>query len=70
MMGRLYPNTNKYGCFFHLSENIYKRVQENGLAPLDLNDQVFRTNIRMVRALAFVSVADIDSTVEGTKSPF
>lgn len=56
----VYPNTSKYGCFFHLSKNIYKKVQENGLAPLYLNDQVFRTNIRMVCALAFVPVADIE----------
>ena len=49
-----------YSCFFHLSKNMYKRVRENGLSPLYLAGQLFRTNIRMICAMAFVPVADID----------
>ena len=44
-----YPTWNVYGCLFHLSKNVYKKVQANGLAALYLNDQVFRNNIRMIR---------------------
>ena len=55
----IYPNTNIYGCFFHLSKNIYRKVQENGLSNQYLNDQVFRTNIRIC-ALAFVATEDIE----------
>ena len=54
-----YPKSNVYGCLFHLSKNVYKKVQANGLAELYLNDQVFRKNIRMVCALAFVPIPDI-----------
>ena len=54
-----YPNSNVYGCLFHLSKNVYKKVQANGLAALYLNDQVFRNNIRMICALAFVPIPDI-----------
>ena len=54
-----YPNSNVYGCLFHLSKNVYKKVQANGLASLYLNDQVFRNNIRMICALAFVPIPDI-----------
>ena len=56
----IYPNTNIYGCLFHLSKNIYRKVQENGLSNQYLNDQVFRTNIRMICALAFVATEDIE----------
>ena len=54
-----YPNPNVYGCLFHLSKNVYKKVQANSLAALYLNDQVFRNNIRMICALAFVPIPDI-----------
>ena len=54
-----YPNSNVYGCLFHLSKNVYKKVQANGLAALYLNDQVFRNNIRMICTLAFVPIPDI-----------
>ena len=51
-----YPNSNVYSCLFHLSKNVYKTVQANGLAALYLNDQVFRNNTRMICALAFVPI--------------
>ena len=54
-----YPNSNVYGCLLHLSKNVYKKVQANGLAALYLNDQAFRNNIRMICALAFVPIPDI-----------
>ena len=56
----VYRDSDDYGCFFHLSKNMYERAQENGLSPLYLADQLFRTNIRMICTMAFVPVADID----------
>ena len=58
----VYPNSNKRGCFFHLSQNVYRHFQQNGL--LYLRDQDFRTNIRMVSALAFVPREDIAARFE------
>ena len=39
-----YPNVPLKGCLFHLSKNIYKRVQDAGLAARYLNDNAFRTS--------------------------
>ena len=60
----VYPNSNKRGCFFHLSQNVYRHVQQNGLSQLYLRDEDFRTNIRMVSALAFVPREDIVARFE------
>ena len=61
MMGALdqvYPIVLQKGCLFHLSKNIYKRVQDEGMSYLYINDEEFRTNIRMVSLLSFVPIAD------------
>ena len=57
-LDRVYPAVPQKGCLFHLSKNIYKRVQQEGLSQLYMNDDVFRTNIRMISALSFVPTAD------------
>ena len=55
----VYPFSELSGCFFHLSQNIYKRVQENHVIDLYQNKVVFRTNRRMICALAFVPLEDV-----------
>ena len=55
----VYPDSDKRGCFFHLSQNVYKCVKRNGLTQLYLDDQEFRTNIRMISALAFIPRPDV-----------
>ena len=46
------------GYLFHLSKNVYKRVQDEGMPQLYMNDEEFHTNIRMISALSFVPTAD------------
>ena len=60
----VYPNSNKRRCFFHLSQNVYRHVQQNGLSQIHLRDEDFRTNIRKVSALAFVPREDIVARFE------
>ena len=38
--------------------NVFKHVQELGLQHVYLNDQRFRTNIRIIPALSFVAIED------------
>ena len=47
------------GCFFHLSQNIWKRIQQNGCAALYENDANFSLLMRMIAAVAFVPVDDV-----------
>ena len=55
----VFPNSSVGGCLFHLCKSIFRRVQANGLQQEYLDDDNFRTNIRMIAALAFVPTADI-----------
>ena len=43
---------------FHLSKTVYKRVQDEGMSQLYMNDEEFCTNIGMISALNFVPIAD------------
>ena len=47
------------GCFFHLSQNIWKKIQENGLAALYENDQEFSVLMKMMAAVVFVPEVDV-----------
>lgn len=55
----VFPLSELSGCFFHLSQNIYRKVQQNHLGDLYANDVIFRENIRMVCALAFIPLDDV-----------
>ena len=61
MIGALrnvYPLVPQKGCLFHLSKNIYRKVQDLGLSQLYLDDEQFRTNIRMIASLSFLPIED------------
>ena len=59
----MFPNASVYGCLFHLTQSIYRHAQANGLQQQYLNDNLFRTNIRMIGALAVVPIADIIQSI-------
>ena len=42
------------GCFFHLSQNIYRQIQSKGLTALYLEDEKFAIKMKMIVSLAFV----------------
>ena len=54
-----FPDTAIKGCFFHLSQNIWRKVQEFGLQSRYQQDSVFALKIRMLPALAFATPTDI-----------
>ena len=42
------------GCFFHLSQNIYRKIQSAGLTNQYIEDSNFALQIKMLASLAFV----------------
>ena len=56
-MDTIFPIVPQKGFLFHLCQNVYRRVQQEGLSHLYLNDDAFRTNIRMTDAINFVPIA-------------
>ncbi len=55
------PNAQISGCFFHFSQNIYRRIQREGLQVEYQQNANFALQARMVPALAFVPIADLDA---------
>ncbi|CAF1600090.1 unnamed protein product [Didymodactylos carnosus] len=47
------------GCFFHLQNNIQRKVQELGLKTNCEQDPVFAHNVSKIAALAFLQPADV-----------
>lgn len=60
----IYPNSSLNGCLFHLSQNVYKKIQQNGLVPIYKGNTTFRNHIKMISALAFVPTQDIISSFD------
>ena len=56
---RHYPPTQIKGCFFHLTQNIWRKVQEFGLQKKYQEDPIFALQIRMIPALAFAPQSDV-----------
>ncbi|KAJ8035393.1 hypothetical protein HOLleu_22615 [Holothuria leucospilota] len=56
------PNAVKKGRLFHLSQSVYRRVQAFGLQEAYLNDDALRSSVRMLPALAFVPLPDVENT--------
>ena len=47
------------GCFFHLSQNVYRQTQSKGFTALYLEDEEFSLQMRMLAALAFIPECDV-----------
>ena len=50
----VFPRAVIKGCFFHLTQNIYWKVQSSGLQVPYTADKELQTKIKMIGALAFV----------------
>ncbi|KAI6646039.1 hypothetical protein LOD99_9569 [Oopsacas minuta] len=48
-----------YGCFFHLKQSIYRRIQANGLATAHQQDRDLALKLKMLPCLAFVPESDV-----------
>ena len=47
------------GCFFHLSQNVYRQIQSHGLTTRYLEDEEFAIRMKMLPSLAFVPEQDV-----------
>ena len=56
---RHYPHTQVKGCFFHLTQSFWRKIQELGLKTKYQNDPSFALQTRMIPALAFATPTDI-----------
>ena len=56
---QVYPNTEFKGCFYHISSNMWKHIQNLGLQSHYQGDKNFALWLRMFSALAFIPPNDV-----------
>ena len=49
-----FPQAEVLGCYFHLGQSIWRKIQEQGLRNAYINGEDMRRSIKMVMALAFL----------------
>ena len=59
-----FPQTQIKCCFFHLSQNIYRKLQICGFQQRYQNDREFSVNMKMIAAIAFVPSHDVEMAFE------
>lgn len=59
-----WPNVKIEGCFYHLLQAIYRKVQSEGLTGLYASNCDFSIYIKMISALAFIPPANAVSAFE------
>ncbi|XP_042205402.1 uncharacterized protein LOC121854730 [Homarus americanus] len=68
----VFANATVKGCFYHVLQNTYRKVQCEGLQGKYQTDADFALKIRMLPALAFIpqgEVADTFETLQETMPP-
>ena len=58
-VSQVFPQSTLVGCLFHLCKSIHRHVKSSGFQQEYLENEEFRTHIRMISALAFVPLEDI-----------
>lgn len=58
-IGHLNNNVEIKGCFYHLSKNVWKKIQEYGHQQRYMEDPNFALHTRMICALAFLPPQDV-----------
>ncbi|MGL6146086.1 MAG: hypothetical protein ACRC0D_06330, partial [Macrococcoides caseolyticum] len=59
-----FPNCSINGCLFHLTKNLKKKLAAEGLLQQYNRDAVFASRARMIVALSFVPINDLNSAFE------
>lgn len=55
----VFPGVQVKGCYFHFTQNIWGKIQANGLQKRYQQDIQFVEEVRMIAALAFVPENDV-----------
>lgn len=59
-----FPEVEIRGCFFHLVQNMHKQLSRLSLQTRYRNDVNFALQCKMIPALAFVPLSDIDEAID------
>lgn len=60
----VFPDVTVKGCFYHLTQNVYRKIQQCGLQQQYQSDSDFAHHLKMLPALAFVPTDSVVSVFE------
>lgn len=58
----IFPHSKTKRCFFHLCQNVYRKIQKNGLTNKYGNDETFSMLLRQIPCLAYLKPEEILNT--------
>lgn len=61
---KCFPESQIHACYFHFSQNIWKHIQQLGMQTKYAEDTEFAHNIRLLLALPFVPLSDVDAAFQ------
>ena len=64
----IFPSSNLNGCFFHLSQSFYRKIQQLGLQKKYGSDASFANKCKMIPAMAFIPLDEVEPVFEELKS--
>ena len=65
---RAFPNASLGGCFFHLGQSVWRKVQNLGLREAYLGSEELRTSIKMMTAVAFLPPDEVVAGFEALQA--
>ncbi|XP_062558147.1 uncharacterized protein LOC134223025 [Armigeres subalbatus] len=63
-IGNVFPDCKRQGCFFHLTQNFFKRIQNCGLLGVYSKNESIFMNFKKIEALAFVPLEHVEKAFE------
>ncbi|KAK7111040.1 hypothetical protein V1264_014822 [Littorina saxatilis] len=64
-----FPGLQLTGCHFHLAQNVWRHIQDHGLATVYRDEEEFAKLMRMLPALAYLPPADVENAFETVFDP-
>ena len=63
-MKECFPDVKIQGCYYHLAHNVHKHLKQIGLQVLYNNNSNFALSAKMITALCFVPVSQLDNYID------
>jgi hypothetical protein len=65
-----FPQMHIYGCYFHLGQSLWRKIQENGLQPFYMQNENVQMALKMLLALAFLPVFEVSEAFDELVADF
>ncbi|KAG0437664.1 hypothetical protein DMUE_3557 [Dictyocoela muelleri] len=64
---QIFLSSNLKGCFFHLTQSIYRKVNQSLLSNKYKNDSEFRLDVKMIMSFAFLPEEELEKKSNSMK---